>query len=237
MRQSILTTIRTVLKTLLSIVLSPFSLLILGIGIGSLVCSVRIHTSAIYYVEYPYVFVGIVWTILGSASMAATLLGIWGPGLYRPLPMLSIVFFLLATQKIPDWLPRSYALEADIHHLEFARHSLRTWYEKHGQFPQNQAEFESAVSDAPSSLYAQQGRPVPYEAEVTADATGPRAVNPSPRPGVTYYCVSPNRQEYWLTMTELDADLGSNARFFRAIQQNGEWFLHATGSDFQNKKH
>jgi len=231
MRKSISVT----LKVLLSIVLSPFSLMFVLGGIGSLVSSIRIHTSAIYYVEYPYVLVGIIWIIVGSASLAITLLGIWGRGMYRPLPVISILFSFLAMQKIPDWIPRSYALEADINYQGFIRRALREWYEKNQQFPQNLSEFENATSNAPASPYAQQGRPVTYEVEVTTDATGPRATNPSARPGVTYYCVSSNHQEYWLTMTVLDADLGSTSKFRRAIQQNGEWFVQVTPSNFRRQ--
>jgi hypothetical protein len=181
------------------------------------------------------VLVAIIWTVLGSASLAGTLFGIWRGGVYSPLPLISVVLAFLAVQKIPDWLPSSYAIEADIHYQGYVRDSLRGWYENHQQFPRDRAEFENAISNAPASPYAQQGGPVPYEAEVTTDAIGPRATNPSPRPGVIYYCVSSNHQEYWLTMTVLDADLGSTAKFRRAIQLNGEWFIHVTPSNFRRQ--
>jgi hypothetical protein len=50
---------------------------------------------------------------------------------------------------------------------------------------------------------------LPYEIVVETNATGPRLQNMSQRPGVVYYCVSEDLQEYWVTMTALQEDYGS----------------------------
>ena len=63
----------------------------------------------------------------------------------------------------------------------------------------------------PASRYARNGNSLPYEIVVDANAKGPRVTGVSQRPGVIYYCVSRDLNEYWVTMTALDSFVGTAA--------------------------
>ena len=58
---------------------------------------------------------------------------------------------------------------------------------------------------------------MPYEIVVVTDANGPRMNNLSKRPGVIYYCVSGDHQEFWATITALQHDVAPTASLRRVL--------------------
>ena len=78
---------------------------------------------------------------------------------------------------------------------------------------------------------------MPYKVVVMNDANGPRVANVSQRPGMIYYCVSKNLQEFWVTMTGLRSDIDSTAYLLRVvIPQDEILVVHAAGRDYPVKK-
>jgi hypothetical protein len=85
---------------------------------------------------------------------------------------------------------------------------LRVWYEDNHRFPTDETEFKEAlwkgpatwqfrVGWAPASRYKHRGISLPYEFVAMNDANGPKSANVPQRPGVIYYCVSKDLQEFW----------------------------------------
>ena len=72
------------------------------------------------------------------------------------------------------------------------------------------------------SFYSQRGHRLPYQIVVVNDASGPRLDNVSDRPGVIYYAVSSDQQQYWVTMTGLLKDTSSTATLKRLIDRPNE---------------
>jgi hypothetical protein len=108
---------------------------------------------------------------------------------------------------------------ADSNYLSDVRSFLRVWYEDKHRFPANEVEFREALAKGPAawqyrvrpvpeSEYRQGGKSLPYEIVVETNAIGPRLQDMSQRPGVVYYCVREDLQEFWVTMTALQDDYG-----------------------------
>jgi hypothetical protein len=137
---------------------------------------------------------------------------------------------------------------ADSNYLSDVNSFFRVWYELKQRFPANEAEFREALAEgpaawqyrvgsAPTSEYRKSGKPVPYEIVVENDAVGPHLSNMPQRPGVIYYCVSQDLQEFWVTMTALEKDFSSAASIKRVGGQLTDkvWLIHAAGKDYPVK--
>jgi hypothetical protein len=130
---------------------------------------------------------------------------------------------------IPDGTPHVQRSMMDDSNYLFATNSFfRVWYESHHTFPNDEADFLDALRNGqaawhyrvnvPSqdSDYAKDGIRLPYRIVVMNGASGPQLENLSERPGVIYYCVSADQQQFWLTMTALDEDISRVATLKRA---------------------
>jgi hypothetical protein len=150
---------------------------------------------------------------------------------------------------IPDLLPRASSTTSDTNYLSDVNSFFRVWYENNHRFPANEIEFRDAlwkgpaawqyrVGPAPVSRYMQRGKMLPYEIVVATNADGPRTEDVSQRPGVLYYCVSSDLQEFWVTMTDLESDVASTARIARMAGLRNEKIVlvHAAGRDYPVKK-
>jgi len=76
---------RIVLRVLASALLGFFSIPVIGYGGYLLVCWFRIHTSNVYYADYPYATAALVWISVGSTCLWATLHGVWRRSFYGSL--------------------------------------------------------------------------------------------------------------------------------------------------------
>jgi len=111
----------------------------------------------------------------------------------------------------------------DTNYLSHTGSFLRVWYESHHKFPKDQAEFLDALRNGPAawqyrvsappteSDYAKRGVRLPYQIVVINSASGPRLANLSEQPGVIYYCVTSDLQQFWVTMTGLPEDVSRRA--------------------------
>lgn len=230
------------LKVTLSAVFGLLSLLPIQFGTKFLWCWFRVHTSNVYYLRAGYGQLGIVFLGVGVISLWATLHAVWRR---RPWWILVSVLILFVTARtisetIPvGWDPNDSTCLA-------GAYSLRDWYERHQRFPANEAEFREAVEMSlislygkgwPASHYAQNGNSLPYEIVVDADAKGPRLTGVSKRPGVIYYCVSRDLNEYWVTMTALNSFVGTAASLKQTIgPPQKTWIPHGRGQDYATTK-
>jgi len=240
---------RIVLRLLASALLGFFSIPVIGYGGYLLVCWFRIHTSNVYYVDYPYSTIALAWIGVGSIGLWATLHGVWRRSFYGSLLVVPILLGLAAGVYIPNLVPSEFSMATDSNYLSDVNSFFRVWYEDNHRFPASDAEFRDAlwigpsawqyrVGPAPASRYRQHGNTLPYEVVVVTNANGPRMTDVSQRPGVIYYCVSKDLQEFWVTMTGLQSDVAPTA-FIKRVSNSTEekiWLIHSAGRDYPVKK-
>src|ERR1700719_2366434 len=215
-------TTRTVLRAIFSVLFGLFSVPTLGFGAYLFFCWLRIHTSDVFYADYPYAAVSIAFVAAGLLSIWATFHGAWRRSYYGILFAVPVFLGPAAMINIPDLQPRDFSSTADANYLSGLHAFLGSWFEKNRQFPANESEFKEALGEGPgawhfyvgpvpTSRYGQRGRPLPYVIVVVNSANGPRVTDVSRRPGVVYYCVSSDLQEFWVTMTRLQTNLAKVA--------------------------
>jgi hypothetical protein len=149
---------------------------------------------------------------------------------------------------IPNAQPRQNSAMADGNYLSDVGSYFRVWYKDNHRFPANEAEFRDAlwkgpaawqylVEPAPRSEYKQRGKTLPYEIVVATDAIAPRITNVSQRPGVIYYCVSGDLQQFWVTMTGLESDVAPIAHVGRiaGLSDLEIMVAHGSGRDYPVK--
>jgi tetratricopeptide (TPR) repeat protein len=231
------------------------TLAILG-GLGSLPylifggyllrCWFRIHTSHPYYVDYPYFSVGLGSVSIGLACLGIALFSAPRRSYYGILYLVPAVLGLFAMEAIPDAQPHIMrSMLADSNYVGNISSYLRVWYESHHAFPTDEYEFAQAMAEGPAnwrdratptpqSQYRRQGQALPYQVLVFRDASGPRIDDLWDRPGVIYYCVSPDLQKFWATMTGLDSDVAPSATIKRVADLSREKMAmaQAVGSDY-----
>ena len=237
--------VRIAMKVLASALLGVFSVPLLDFGGYLFVCWFRIHTSCVYYAEYPYATAALTWFGVGLLSLWASLCGVWRRSLYGIFFVFPVFLGLAAMVMIPNILPREYSISADSNYLSDVNAFFRVWFENNHRFPADEAEFRDAlekgpaawqgrVGSAPTSRYKQRGKLLPYEIVVANNADGARMANLSQRPGVVYYCVSKDLQEFWVTMTGLQTDVAPTAYIARVAGLADEKvrLVHAAGRDY-----
>jgi hypothetical protein len=220
----------------------------LGYGGYLFVCWFRIHTSNVYYADYPYATVALAWFGVGLLSLCATLHGVWRRSFYGSLFVIPVMVGLAAMVNIPNLTPHGFSMGTDTNYLSAVNSFFRVWYENNHRFPASEAEFRDAlrkgpeawqyrVGPAPASRYRQRGNPLPYEVVVVTNADAPRLTDISHRPGVIYYCVSKDLQEFWVTMTSLQSDVATTA-YIKPVAGLPEefWMVHAAGRDYPVRK-
>jgi hypothetical protein len=226
-------------KAILFVGFGTFSLPMLLFGGYLLICWLRGHTTDGYYVNYPYLKAAVIWIVVGVFSLLLTVVAAWGRSSDRALFAVPILLCFVSLTIIPDQLPHlSESMMTDSNYLSSMRAFFGIWYEGHHNFPANEAEFRKALAEgpaawqysvsAPESQYRQRGNPVPYQIVVVSNATGPRLADVSQRPGVVYYCVSKDLQEFWVTMTALRSDVARTATLKRVAEEpDGDyWMIH-----------
>jgi hypothetical protein len=240
---------RILLKALLTAVLGVFSVPTIAFGSYILWCWIRVHLSDVYYSDYWYVSTAVAFLGIGFLSIWATLYGVWRRSFKGFLFAIPIVTGLVAMEMIPDLFPHGFSGIADTNYLSDVNSFFRVWYEDNHKFPANESEFREAmqkgpatwqyrVPPVPKSLYRQSSDSLPYEIIVANNATGPRLTDVSQRPGVIYYCVASDLQEFWVTMTSLPSDVAPTAsiRHIAGLAYEPVDLVHAAGRDYPAKK-
>lgn len=214
--------LRKGIRAVLSVFVGLASLPYLIFGIYLLACWIRTHISPVYYVDFPYLGIGLGCLGVGLICLGLTLFSAFRRSFYGLLYIIPTLLGLYAMVTIPNVLPRLWGLTADTNYLGHVGSSFRVWYEAHCAFPADESDFARAMAEGPAVLrhsppsvpqsqYKREGRRLPYQVVVLPNATGPRVDNLSERPGVIYYCISSDLQKFWVTMTSLDTDVAASA--------------------------
>ena len=131
----------------------------------------------------------------------------------------------------------------DANYLSDIHSFFEVWYKSHRSFPKNEGEFHNAISQGPAawqfrvsapsadSDYAKKGERLAYKVVVITGASGPKFDGLSERPGVIYYCVSPDYQRFWATMTGLAGDVSPKATVKRVGDRSYDepWLVEGSG--------
>lgn len=141
---------KTAFKVLLSVVLGVFSFPILGYGVYLFVCWLRIHTSSIYYADYPYAAVGLACFVVGSLTLLAGLYGVWRRSFLGLLLIIPLIVEFAAAEILPDQHPGVFSLVADTNYLSEVRSSLTAWYDRNHRFPTSEAEIKKCSRTSPN---------------------------------------------------------------------------------------
>jgi hypothetical protein len=233
---------RTVGKVLLSLLFGLFSVPMLGYGGYLFICWVRVHTSDVYYADYPYATAALLWFAFGMLNLLLTLHIVWRRTRHGYLLAIPFLVGLATSEIVINHTPRISSMEADNDCLSGIHSSLRIWYEHNHNFPSNEAEFREAAwqhsgGDGPESPYKQRGNLLPHQVVVVNNTEAARSTDVSQRPGVIYYCVSKDLQEFWVTMTRLQSDLASTAYIEQGAGLPEEfWVIHEAGRDYPIKR-
>jgi hypothetical protein len=241
--------LEVILKLLLMLLFGVFALPCLGFGLYLGWCSLRIHFSHVYYADYSYISAAFIFLTLSLLSLWAGWFGAWRRSFRGTLFLIPLLVGLVTAEIIPNVLPHGFSGVADTNYLSDVHSFFRVWYEGHHKFPATESEFATAMAQgpaawpdglppAPASEYKQRGVSLPYQISVETNATGPHLQNVSQRPGVIYYCVSADLQEFWVTMTSLPADVSRTAVLRHVADVPGEpvELVHAAGRDYPIKK-
>jgi len=238
---------RRTTRIVLCSVFGLFSLPALFFGLYLFACWFRIHVTDVYYVQYPYLTRSLAFLGVAAFSLFCGVYGAWRRSLYGLLYVVPVFLGLATMVYIPDGMPHvQRSMVADSNYLSSVNSFFRVWYEAHHRFPANRDEFDNALESgqaawqnrvqSPSrwSFYSRKGVRLPYEVVVVTNANGPRTDNVSDRPGVVYYCVSTDQQEFWVTMTGLHQDVAHTAILKRVADLPYEklWLVKAAGKDY-----
>lgn len=231
-------------RAVLAIVAGLFSLPSLIFGFYFIWCSIRIHTSDVYYVEYPYLLTACVLIGIGLVSLFCVVYGIRRRSFYGVIFVIPLVLGFATLVYIPDGTPHvQRSMMDDSNYLSAVGSFLRAFYESHQRFPKDEAEFQEALKQGPTvwqfrvssppleSDYAKDGKRLKYETVFIDGAVGPRLNGLTDRPGVIYYCVSADKQQFWVTMTGLYRDVAAKAALKTVSDRPSyePWLIEASG--------
>lgn len=89
-----------------------------------LVCWFRIHTADVYYVDYPYLLVALVFIGVGVLGILSALYGVWRKNFYGLLFCVRLIFGLITMVAIPDEIPHIARSIDDINYLSSVNSSV-----------------------------------------------------------------------------------------------------------------
>jgi hypothetical protein len=228
----------------LGVIAGLFSVPSLLFGFYLVRCSFRIHTSDVYYVQYPYLAAASVLIGLGLLSVCCAVYGIRRRSFYGMTFVIPLAWGFATLVSIPDATPHAQrSMMDDTNYLSDIHSFFEVWYKSHYSFPKDESEFREAIAQGPAawqfrvtpppseSDYAKSGERLPYKVVVITGATGPKLDGLSERPGVIYYCVSPDYQQFWATMTGLAEDVSPTATLKRVGDRSYDapWLVSGSG--------
>jgi len=236
---------RKTIRVALTVFFGLFALPALIFGLYLVACSIRIHTTNVYYVEYPYLAVASAFVALGVGIFYCAVQAAWRSSFYGLLYAVGVLSGLATMVYIPDGIPHVHrSMIEDFNYMSSVRSFLSVWQDQHHRFPENETEFIDALKRGPEawqnriqspplqSCYGQDGHRLSYQIVILNDASGPRLQNISDRPGVIYYAVSSDKERYWVTMTGLHQDTARIATLKRMIDRPDQKLLIATPSGY-----
>lgn len=238
-------TVRKTVNLILAVFGGLLSLPALIFGSYLFSCWVRIHTADVFYVVYPYLLTAIVLGGIGALTASCSVYGALRRSFYGLVFLAPVVLGLATMVYIPDGMPHvQRSMMDDTNYLSATGSFLRVWYESHHRFPKDRGEFVDALKNGPAawqyrisappmeSDYAKGGVRLPYQVVVVNNASGPRLGGLSQEPGVIYYCVTDDQQQFWVTMTGLNRDVSRSATL-KTVADDSPWLVTAAGKDYR----
>lgn len=239
--------VRKTVRIAAAIVAGLFSLPPLIFGFYFIWCFIRIHTSDVYYVEYPYLLTACVLMGIGLLSVACTVYGILRRSFYAVMLIIPLVLGFAMMIYIPDGTPHvQRSMMDDTNYISAIHSFFGVWYESHQRFPKDEVEFKDALKQGPAAWQfrvgspplesdcAKHGKVLQYEIVVIGGAAGPRLDALTERPGVICYCVSADNQQFWVTMTGLYQDVSPKATLKTLADRPSDkpLLITASGKDY-----
>jgi hypothetical protein len=181
---------------------------------------VTIQIRHCVYLEYPYLAGGVAF---GSLGVVALLCVVWGTrkrGYWRALLLVPVVIGLWAMMVIPNVFPSDF--KSASHVLDIAQ-ELDSFGDEHGYFPIDEAKLKQGVpASTVSGPYRKDGQQLAFRVAFAANAAGP-ILHAGEEPGVTFYALSGDHKDVWLTATELGSKLpvGGHARLIDFLSVSG----------------
>jgi hypothetical protein len=241
-------TVHKTVNLILAVFAGLLSLPALIFGLYLFSCWIRIHTADVFYVAYPYLLAAIVLGSTGALSVFCSVYGALRRSFYGLIFLAPVVLGLATLVYIPDGTPHiQRSLMDDTNYLSATGSFLRVWYESHHRFPKDRAEFFDALKSGPAawqyrvsappleSDYAKRGVRLLYQVVVVNNASGPQIASLSQEPGVIYYCVTDDQQQFWVTMTGLNQDVSRSATLKTVADGSYDrpWLVTAAGKDYR----
>jgi hypothetical protein len=185
---------------------------------------ITIQVQRCVYLEYSYLTVGMVFMSLGVVSVLCVLYAARRRGYWSALFAVPVIAGLWTMAVIPNIVPYD---TRSANYIQTVMRELDAFSAEHGGFPDRETALPAYFLNEPSP-YSQNGRQLPFRTVLLPNATGPFLDNPGADPGVIFYAVSADRQEAWLTRTELrfPHPIGGYVQFAGFFYTNGGRVLH-----------
>ncbi len=219
------------------------TVLVLFSGVGN---EIRLITGHPYYLEgcCDKGF-AIFRFVVGILMLALVIYVIFQPRNKRVGWLLIFPFLVttcIASSQIERTADNNLSYRSVYENLEYRfSNALCLWMKRYGRLPENQAEVQMAMEeyakgrdDDPLLLspFAHDGKRIPYEFVYVRNASGPYLSEPPvDRPGVVYFAISEDLEQFWLTATVLKryAKVGYDTFYFEHVAE-GEKPVECNGS-------
>lgn len=140
-------------RVVVTILFGLFALPALIFGFYLVACSVRIHTTEVYYVEYPYLAAGSALVTLGAGIFCCALYGASRKGFYRLLLPVAAVLGLATMVYIPDGIPHVYrSMIQDSNYLSTVHSFLGVWHDSNHRFPEERGRVLGCPEERPRNV-------------------------------------------------------------------------------------
>src|SRR5215813_6974310 len=135
-------------RVLVACLCAFLSLPALAFGIYFAFCSIRLHITNVYYVEYPYALTALILLTIASLNLLCAGYATFRRSYYGGIFIAPIALGLATMVYIPDGMPHiQRSMVSDTNYLSDVGSFLRSWYETHQSFPKDQTEFLAALNE------------------------------------------------------------------------------------------
>jgi hypothetical protein len=182
----------------------------------------RLHSRQVFYVEHwldgsvlGLIFAAPFLLILAVLGALAAIHPSWpkSAALAVPAGITIALYTIICIPNVPLWHSE---LMQNANHLGFVEHLLDDWYRGHSRYPLTSEELQDALQaqDRIASPYGRAGERLIYELQFEPRESKPFKTE-SARPGIVYYAVDTRGEQFWLTVSGLNAPFAERASMAR----------------------
>jgi hypothetical protein len=172
---------------------------------------IHLHTFVGPYFQWGYLATAMACLLFSGLGLAMAARAIWRRSFCVLASVVSLTIGLAGALELPEVGPRLDMANATQRLLGHADHSLSDWDETQSSFPSDEQGLREALASRPlhePPVFFVRGKAIPYDVRIIANAIGPDLDTVPPNPGTIVYAVSPDYEEYWLTITTLRDPVG-----------------------------